>query len=196
MSFAIDNWNINPNQQYFTKLSDSGSNILVELFNTQAEAEADTNRVAYGSADYGSSIELELTNDITDPEIEYFNSMISYHLKVSGESGDETKIFHVKEFTDLDEISSPLFTSTPIIQARASHEINFHTHIRVERSLRLANHDPDICNGQVLQIQSDMRSLDVLAEVESATILIAQTNDGRTSITEQLETIQYVDFAK
>ena len=104
-------------------------------------------------------------------------------------SGDAQKIFHVAPFVDLDEISDGIYKSTALIQARALYEINLHTHIAKDSSIDLAGPFPGIAVGDVLQIQSDRRSLDVLATVTET--VVTGTPD---SLTAQVETSEYVDM--
>lgn len=194
MAFEIDDWNINPNQVWYVRLYDSGFFTEIELYNTESDAQRAVDRVANGSAVHGTAEEVTLTNDPTEPDIEFFNNSLTYHMKVSGDPGDPLRITKVNQFTDLDEIASSLFTSAIVIQARAFHEINLGTHTRMERSLELAEHDPDMDEGTVLRLMSDMRGLDNLVEVEELTINISQGDDGETRVTEVLSTIEWLDF--
>jgi hypothetical protein len=54
MSFAITEWNLNPNQNWYVKISDSGSDILVELYESEDDLTAGTGLTASGSVDYGT----------------------------------------------------------------------------------------------------------------------------------------------
>jgi hypothetical protein len=129
MSFTITEWNLNPNRNWYLFLSDSGSDISVELYTSQADADAKTNLVASGAGGYsaGTQITLSMEDDGT-PEISLFNSDLDYHLAVTGQSGALSKLFHLAPFVDLDEINNEIYQSTALFQARVLHEINTHTH--------------------------------------------------------------------
>jgi len=190
MAFVITDWNLNPNRNWYVVISDSGSGIQVDLYTTQANAGAGTSLVASGTGDYGtgSQITLDMDDDGT-PEISLFNSDLDYHLAVTGESGDTSKTYHVAPFVDMDEISDGIYKSTDLIQARALHEINLHTHTAKERSLSLAGPFQDIEAGDVLRIQSTRRDIDVLSTVTET--VITGTPD---SLTAQIETVEYIDM--
>ena len=186
MSFAITEWNLNPNRNWYVSVSDSGSGIQVDLYTTQAQ----TNLVASSTGEYGAGTQITLTMaDAGTPEISLFNSNLDYHIAVTGEAGDSSKIFHIAPFVDLDEINDGIYKSTALIQARALYEINLHTHTTKERSIDLARPFPEISVGDVLQVQSDMRGIDVLTTVTQTAI--TGTPD---SLTAQVETVEYVDM--
>lgn len=192
--FAISDWNVNPNQEYFVRMDDIATGFGVELYNSLADAQAETNRIAYGNAAYGTDREIELTNDTTEPDVTVFNTSLDYHLVASGQWGDVSRIFRIKEFTDLDEIADAMFTSAVVIHTRATHEVNLHTHTRMERTMDLAEHDPDMEDGAIFALQSAIRELDVLVEVEELSILITQDPTGTTVISETVLTVEWVDF--
>ena len=190
MSFAITEWNLNPNRNWYVFLSDSGSGISVELYTTQADADAKTNLVASGAGGYGAGTQINFSmEDGGTPEISLFNSDLDYHIAVTGQSGDMSKLFHLAPFVDLEEINNGIYQSTALIQARALHEINLHTHTRKERSIDLAGPFQQILVGDVLHVQSGMRGIDVLTTVKET--VITGTPD---SLTAQVETVEYVDL--
>jgi hypothetical protein len=190
MSFAITDWNLNPNRNWYVVLSDSGSGIQVDLYTTQANSEAETNLVASGTGGYGTGSQITMAmDDAGTPEISIFNSDLDYHIVVTGESGDTQKTFHIAPFVDLDEISDSIYKSTALIQARALHEINLHTHTAKYRSISLAGPFHNIEVGDVLRIQSTRRDIDVLSTVTET--VITGTPD---SLTAQIETVEYIDM--
>ena len=190
MSFAITDWNLNPNQNWYVVISDSGTGIQVDLYTTQTDAETETNLTASGSGEYGTGCPVALTMaDGGSPEISFFNSALDYHIAVMGQSGDASKIYHVAPFVDLPDVNNGVYQSSALIQKRALHEINLHTHTSRQRSLTLAGPFPNIIPGGILRIQSDMRSIDVLTTVTET--VITGTPD---SLTAQVETVEYVDF--
>jgi len=189
MSFIIADWNINPNRNWYVKLIDTGTRISVKLYPTQADAAADTNLVAEGTADYGTASESALSmDDAGTPEISVFNTALTYHLKVSGQNGDATKTFNVTPFIDLPDINNNIYRSETLIQKKATSQINQHTHTAKIRSIGVGNHNPILSTDDVLSIQSTMRDLNVLATVSE--LVIIATPD---SLTDQVEAIQYTD---
>ena len=189
MSFEIADWNINPNRNWYLKLADTGSEISVKLYPTQADAAAATNLVAEGTSSYGTGSESVLAmDDAGSPEISLFNTAIAYHLKVSGQNGDAAKTFHVAPFIDLPDINNNIYRSEALIRKKATSEINKHTHTAKIRSIGVGNHNPSLSTNDVLSIQSTMRSLDVLTTVSE--LIIIATPD---SLTDQVETIEYTD---
>lgn len=192
MSFSITYWNLNPNRDWYIKLSDAGDDILVELYPTQSDAEAGTNLTASGAADFGSDSGVVLImEDGGSPEISLFDAGEASHLKVSGQDGDEAKIFHVSIFTDLPDISHGIYQSSAMVTPRARYEINAHTHTAKIKSISIANHVPAMKTGDVLQIQSARLSVDVLTTVTELTI--SGTPD---SLVNTVETIEYVDLSR
>ena len=190
MSFTITDWNLNPNRNWYVFLSDSGSDISVELYTSQADADAKTNLVASGAGAYGAGTQINFSmEDGGTPEISLFNSDLDYHIAVSGQSGDLSKLFHMAPFVDLDEINDGIYKSTALIQVRALHEINTHTHTSKERSIDLAGPFHQILVGDVLRVQSAARGIDVLTTVTETAI--TGTAD---SLTAQVETVEYVDL--
>lgn len=190
MSFTITEWNLNPNRNWYIFLSDSGSYISVELYTSQADANAKTNLVASGAGGYGAGTQITLSmEDDGTPEISLFNSNLEYHLAVTGLSGDLSKLFHMAPFVDLDEINNGIYQSTALIQAKALHEINTHTHTSKERVIDLAGPFHQILVGDVLRVQSDTRGLDVLTTVTETAI-----TGAADSLTAQVETVEYVDL--
>jgi hypothetical protein len=166
MAFAITNWNINPNRQWFVRLADAGSNISVELYLTLANAQSRDNKQASGDAVFGSDKPVALTNapGATHP-VELFQSSYSWHLRITGLDGDPTKIFKVKEFVDLDEISDPIYRNEALIPLRATAEINAHTHAKIPRAVGLGSHIPTLEVGQVARINSARLDANVLGQV-------------------------------
>ncbi|MBW2632477.1 MAG: hypothetical protein JRC90_12125, partial [Deltaproteobacteria bacterium] len=187
MTFAITEWNLNPNRNWYVKMADAGSDISIKLYPTAADAVADTNLVAEGTAAFGTGVEAALAMDAAGaPEISLFNAALSYHLKVSGADSDTTKTFYVMPFVDLPDINNSIYRSEALIEKKAIVEINRHTHTAKIRSIGVGNHNPALVTGDVLGVQSTMRGIDVLTTVSERVILA--TPD---SLTDQVETIQY-----
>jgi len=189
MAFAITEWNLNPNRNWYVKLADAGSNISIKLYLTQADAAAGTNLIADGTAEFGTDSESTLDMIAESPEISLFNDALIYHLKVSGADADTTKTFHVMPFVDLPNINHNIYRSEALIQRKALTEINAHTHTVKKRSIGIANHNTNLQVNDVLNIQGTMRTLDVLVTVTERTI--SGTTDA---LTDQVETVEYLDL--
>jgi hypothetical protein len=188
MPFAITEWNLNPNRNWYVKLADAGTDISVKLYPTQADAVANTNLTAEGTAVFGTGSETLLiaTGSLL---ISLFNDALLYHLKVSGADADPAKTFHIKPFVDIPDINHNVYRSEALIQKKALAEINAHTHTAKIRSIGIANHNPLLRTDDVINIQSTMRSLNVLATVSER--LISGTPD---ELIDQIETVEYLDL--
>jgi hypothetical protein len=167
MTVSIGNWNIAENIVWFVRLADWGSAISVEMYLTQADAQAQTNLQASGSSSgYGSDLDVTLTNapDATNP-VSLFIDAYAWHLQVNGENGDPVKIFKVKRFVELEEISHSIYRNSILIAARAEAEINAHTHAAIIRDIILGTHLPEIEVGQTAGLVSDRRGVDDLSQI-------------------------------
>lgn len=190
MSFAITEWNLNPNRNWYVKLADAGSDISVKLYPTQADAAADTNLAAEGTADFGTGSKVILLFFAAQgPAISLFNDALSHHLKVSGVDADTTKTFHIAPFIDLPDINHNVYRSEALTQKKATSEINMHTHTQKNRSIGIAKHSTALSTGNVLNVQSTKRSLNVLATITEVLIIAAPD-----SLIERIETVQYLDM--
>ncbi|SDU38092.1 hypothetical protein [Desulfobacula phenolica] len=188
MSFAIVDWNIQADDTLYIGLADSGSDISVTVHDSESAAQSGTGGIASGSAAYGTGSTVILSGSSS---FTFFNASLDHHLKVSGESGDETKIFQVSPSADLPEISNSIYQSESLIQRRATYEINAHTHTSKIRDISIANPIPSLKIGDVLQIQSTRRGINVLTAITNLTI--SGTPD---SIVNTVETVEYVDLTK
>jgi len=192
MAFSITEWNLDPNRHWYVRLSDASGSVRVELYKTQSDAQSQSNLVASGnSSGYGSGLPVELEMAAGgSPTISYFNSSLSYHLKVNGSSGDSTKIFHLKPFVDLPDIAHTIYRSEDLIKRRAILEINKGTHVGVIRSIQ-AGHNTGIDEGTILRINSARRGINVLARITEYRIL--GTPD---SLIDNIEAIEYQDLTR
>ena len=168
---SVANWNIAENIVWFVRLADSGSGISVELYLSQADAAAQTNMQASGSCGYGASQGVTLTNETgaTEP-VSFFRDDYTWHLMVSGASGDSTKIFKVKEFVDLEEISHAIYRNSGLITVRAAAKINTHTHAAIIRQISLGTHLPSVEVGDIARLTSTRRGVDDYSQVSEHTI--------------------------
>ena len=191
MPFMVTAWNINPNRVWFVRLADAGSTISVELYLTQADAEAQTNLRASGyTTGFGSDLPVTLNIEPTTSVFVSFFQDYSWHLKVSGSDADPTVIFQVKEFVDLDEISHPIYRNTDLITTRATAEIDTHTHAVIRKEIALGSHIPDIEPGDIVRINSTRRGKDELLQVTEHRIA-AEISD-ETTLTSTLSVTGYL----
>lgn len=190
---SIVNWNIDENIVWYVRLADSGSGVSVEMYLTQADAEAQTDLQASGeSSGYGSSLEVALTNEEgAETPVTFFRDEYSWHLTVAGENGDDTKIFKVKEFVEMDEISHSIYRSGDLISARATAEINAHTHAAVVRQVSLGIHLPEIDVGDIAGLDSARHGIDDFSQIHEHQII--GTPD---SLVSELETRKYLELKR
>jgi len=188
MTFAISDWNVNPNLLWFVKIIDDGSDMLVGLFRTLADAQANSNRVAYMNSPFGTDESVVLVDD-NESVISYFNDALAYHLKVSGADSDTAKIFQVSPFVDLPDINNSIYRSESLIQQKAINEINKHTHIATRRDMGIANHIPLMKVGEVCRINSNLRNMDVLTTIDDLNII-----GTKEALINQIGTVQYTDL--
>lgn len=190
---AIVNWNITENRVWFARISDTGTEIAVELYLTAEDAQAQTNIQASGESDgYGTSLEVTLSNESgASVPVSLFQESHEWHLIVSGANGDTTKIFKVKEFVEMDEISHSIYRSSDIIEARALAEINAHTHAKITKSLALGGHLPALEPGDAVNIQSVRRALNVYGQVFEHRI-----TGTKDSLTSELEVVSFLELKR
>ena len=88
MAFDIAAWNLADNRQWWVRLEDAGSGILVGLYLSETDALAGTARQAYGtSAAYGSGVEIILILDGGAADsIAMLQAEYSWHVKASGQA--------------------------------------------------------------------------------------------------------------
>lgn len=149
----ITDWNVEPNKQYFVKLTDTGTGVKVWLYNTQAYAVAGTNLVASGLCGYGTDQACSLSNKGTYPSVTRFNHSKDYYLKVTFGSGESTAIFKIGPFYDKD-INEVLLSSVTMQEDRAAAEINKGTHCKDIKTLTMNTHDPTIRDGLVVTLNT------------------------------------------
>ena len=193
MALSITNWNIAENIDWFVRLEDTGSGISVELYLTQADAEAQTNLQSSGeSSGYGSDLEITLSNEEeAATPVSLFIDDYDWHLMATGEDGDATKIFQVKAFVELDEIAHSIYRSSDLIQARATAEIDAHTHAAIIRNVALGIHLPEIEVGQIAGVDSDRRGIDDLGQIHEHQII--GTPD---SLVSEMEIRKYLELKR
>jgi len=182
LAFSIDDWNVNENREWFIRLYDNGSNIGIRLFHTQSVAESQSNIVDSGTASFGTEQECTLAGDT-----ELFQDDYTWHLKVSGADEDVFKIFRIKPFVELDEITHSIYRSSALITLRAKYEVDVHTHATMTRDLPLGSHLPTLEVGDIIRLNSVRRDVNDLSQVSSHSI-----SGNKNSITTQIETVKFV----
>jgi len=193
MALSIVNWNIAENTVWYVRLAVSGSAISIALYLSEADAAAQTNAQASGvSSGYGTSLEITLTNTsgATTP-VSIFRDDYAWHLIISGASGDSAKIIKIKEFVDLDEISHAIYHNGTLIEARAIAEIDAHTHAAIIREIALASHLPSLEPGDIVNLDSDRRSLDDMGQVFEHTI-----TGTPNSLTDTIEMRKFLELKR
>jgi hypothetical protein len=193
MALSIINWNIDENRVWFVRLSDTGTAVLVELYLTQADAEAQTNLQASGvSTGYGTILEVTLVNEsgATVP-VSLFRDEYAWHIMVAGQNGDATKIYKIKEFIEMEEISHAIYRNSTLITARATAEIDAHTHAAIIRNIPLGTHLPELEVGQVMGFNSTRRGINDLSQVTDHEII-----GSPNSLISVIETRKYLELKR
>ncbi len=170
MPLEIANWNLSPNREWFVRLAWSDPVISVELYLTQADADGQANRQAAGSGSAGNDVPVTLAADPGALEISFYQQTEPWHLKVSGQAGDPVRVFHVKEFVDLADITHPAYRNADLVRARAAAEINAHTMANLSRTIAIAGHYPDLEPGDIVALNSTRRGIDQKCQVTGFTI--------------------------
>lgn len=188
MSLTVSAWNIQPNRVWFVLLADAGSTISIELYPTQADAEAQTNLQASGATTgFGSSLPVTLTNasGALYP-VSLYQSGYTWHLAVSGSDGDTTTILRLREFVDLDEIDHAVYRNADLIPIRATAEIDAHTHARYTRSAQLGIILTAAGEGAIGKTTSSRAGISELGQVINHTI-----TGTHNSLTSSLELVTH-----
>lgn len=193
MALSVVNWNIDENKVWFVRLSDTGTAVLVELYLTQADAQAQSNLQASGSSiGYGSALEVTLVNESgATVSVTLFRDEYTWHIMVAGQNGDTTKIFKKKADIEMDEISHAIYRNSSLITARATAEIDAHTHAAIIRNITLGTHLPTLEVGDIAGLNSTRRGLNDLSQVTD--IEITGTPD---SLINTIETHKYLELKR
>jgi hypothetical protein len=191
---SISSWNIDPNRVWFVRLADNGANIAVELYLNKANAQAQANRQAHGNTSgFGSNLPVTLAND---PGAAYpvslFQPAYPWHLRVSGSDADPAKIYRIKEFVDLEEISHPVFRNAALITTRASAEIDAHTHARIAKEIELGSHLPTLEPGDTVRLNSTRRGKDEILQAIEHRIQGEINEGGEARLTSTLTVAAYI----
>lgn len=201
MAFEIVDWNLLPNQRFFVKLSDAGTQMDVDIYNTKADIDAGTNRVAFATVSFAVGVEVSITADSTDPSsgeaLAKFNTDLSYDLKVTGIDGDTTKKFQVGPFTDMPPVEDALLVTEAMIEARATLEINRGTHTKLTRTLNLDSHYPDLQEGDIIELSSTKRGLSsVRSRVDEITIKAEIDENKVVTFFDVVDVVEFIDIVR
>jgi len=194
MSFDVTAWNIDPNQDWYVRLYNGTTGIAVQLYNTQADAEAQTSVVATGlSSGFGTDKEVTFTTG-TDV-VSLFQDTYSWHLKVSGLVSDPAKIYLIKRFVELDDIESAIFSNELIIPIRATAEIDAHTHAKVIYDIQLGSHLPTLVCGDVITLTSTRRNFSKMLQVLDSQISYG-TDKNKSSLTTSIRATEFIELKR
>ncbi len=201
MAFQVTDWNLLPNQRFFVKLSDAGTQMQIDIYNTQADMDASVNRVASATVNFGTDLEVIITADSTPPSsgeaLAKFNTDLSNDLKATGIDGDPTKKFQIGPFTDMPPIEDALLVTEAMIQARATLEINKGTHSKLSRTLQLDSHYPDLAEGDIVRLSLTKRGLaSVRNRIDTLTIAVVIDETKEVSFFDTLEVVEYKDIVR
>ena len=167
MAFDIVNWNIAENQTWYVRLADAGSGIAVSLHSSQSDAENNVNSVASTvTAMFGSEVEVIFPSGVS-----LYLPQVPWHMLVSGQPGDPTRIVQVKPFVDLPEISHPVYANPDMALQKARSEIDLHTHVVIKREVKLGVHLPAVDVGNPVRISSSRAGDDVTGQVTEHLII-------------------------
>lgn len=190
--FTLAEWNINPNQDWYIKLSDATTEISVELYESSEDALSSANLIASGTCDFGTEKECTLVmEDGAGVTISFFNGALAYHLKVSGQSGDQMTIIHLFPFVDLPEINDSIYRSEDLILRKVTYEINAHTHVAVDKSVFLATVIEGLDINDIVKLSSSFRGQETYNIVDGITI-----TGTKNSLLSTVEMVEYKDFVR
>ncbi len=204
MAHDVNDWNINPNQRFFVRLEeDTVGNVgtFVDLYNTKADMDAETNRVAFATVPFGVVVPVTLTEDTTEPSagepLGFFNTDLSYHLKITGQVGDGITKLQVGPFTDLPPVEDALLVTEAMIQARATLELNRGTHSAFRRTVRLDKHYEALNEGDIVDLSSTKRGLvNEPNRIDDISIEVSVNEDGELSMFDVVNLTVFEDVVR
>ncbi len=166
MAFEIANWNIAENRLWFVRLEDGGTGIKASVHKNEEDAKSGVNPTASAVASgFGSNLPVSFSS------LTRFLEQYDWHMLVSGQSGDQTKILKVKPFIDLPEISHAIYANSDLAMRKAKAEIDAHTHVAVRHRVDLGIHKPETDVADVLRIVSVRAGVDMIGQVTEHRII-------------------------
>lgn len=191
----VTNWNVEENRDWYIRLADSGTDIVVELYISEANAQSQTDRRSFGSAAYGTDVECTLTAD-TGYSVDYFQEDYTWHLRVSGQNGDSAKIYKMNAFTDLPSIAHAIFKNNSLITIKSTYEINIHTKYKTVRRVPLGIHIPALSVGKIVNFNSTRRGVTENNQIETLTISGTVDSLGSAKLANNVELIKFSNLNK
>jgi hypothetical protein len=187
--FDIDSWNLEPNQEWFVRLFSNVTGIGVELYETQADADAQTNLIdSYTTAGFGS--DKEVIFDST--ALSLFQTTYQWHMLVSGAVTDTAHTYRIKQFVDLDAVEHPIFRNEALITIRAGAEIDTHTHAIIRYSVETGVHYPNLDTGDIIALVSTRRGLSKIVQVLDHEVSYSSEDGGKESLVSNLTVAEYL----
>lgn len=158
---TVDNFNVEPNEKWFVRLSAGATNIDISLYLSRANALAGTNPIASGqSSGFGTFRPVTLTQIATTPAISKFATNVSWDLQVSGQTGDSMEIYRVGPFSDMDDVSHAIYRNDEIIPYRAAALVNERTHLDRSATIVTPKIDSQITPNKSLRVASSEMGID------------------------------------
>ena len=154
MAFSILSWNIEENQDWWVRLSDTGTAILVQVFGTLADAQAVTNICgSYTTDGYGPRFVVLTAGPGKPLGFGLFQSAFVWHMRVTGQNGDATSTFKVAKFCELSPISDPIYRNVDLITKRGVYEITIHSTVNYKYIIECPG-IPDVEPGDIVTVSS------------------------------------------
>jgi hypothetical protein len=193
---TLQNWNVSPNQTWYVKVTgDSGSGMIVALYETLADMIAETNLYASGIVD-SDTFEVILSNE-SFVELAYYYEDYPAHLTVSKLlTGTAYRTFKLRPLTDISEIDHAVYNNSNITISRGQAELDLHTYGILGRSIDLATHLPELECGDVVELNSTRRNKLENSQVLSMTISGSQSDGGTSELTTSIEVANYLELTR
>ena len=190
------NWNVYPNQLWYVKLiGDSGSGMVVQLFETEADLTAGTNITASGIVD-ADTLEVVLSDSLS-VDMEFYYEDYTAHLTVSKLlTGTATRSFKLKPLTDISEIDHAIYNNSNISISRGEAELDLHTYAILRREIALGSHLPELECGEFVELNSVRRNKLEKSQVLSMTIAGSASDDGTSELITTINVANYLELSR
>jgi hypothetical protein len=187
MPFSISSWNVGENQDWFARVEDAGTGISIKVYESLIDAQNEENLIAYALTSGFGSASVVLSAPIGQQTLSRFQTIYSWHLVVSGSSGDPLVIFKISKFVELSPISDAIYKNEDLIVARGTQEIRKRTNASyVNRLVSPVWKDIEI--GNVISIDSPRISTK-LAQVDQFKI-----SGNAVSLVMEIQAIEYMEM--
>lgn len=193
---SLLNWNVYPNQLWYVKLiGDSGSGMVVQLYETEIDLDAGTNIVASGIVD-ADTLEVVLSDSLS-VDMEFYYEDYAAHLTVSKIlTGTSTRSFKLKPLTDISEIDHSVYNNSNISISRGEAELDLHTYAILGREIVLGTHLPELECGEIVELNSTRRNKLEMSQVLSMTISGSASDDGTNELTTSINVANYLELSR